>query len=194
MEQLRRRLLAEPQSGTYYCQTTELPKISLKLARSGQLARYLHGFRNGNFGILSLGRHFIIYICWWIHGKVKGIYARGAQKPTPIENLNLQPGELVEVKSMKSIIGTLDRHGLNRGLYFSPDMRVWCGRRLRVKGRLDKMIADGTGQMKGMKNTVYLEGATCGCPYMGLGMADCSRCEYTYWREIWLQRCDHSGT
>jgi len=62
-----------------------------------------------------------------------------------------------------------------------------------VKGRLERMIADGTGQMKNFRNTVCLEGSTCGCSYMGLGMAGCSRSELTYWREIWLRRCSEPG-
>ena len=52
------------------------------------------------------------------------------------------------------------------------------------KGRLDKIIVDGTGQMRQLRNTVCLEGSTCGCSYMGFGMGGCARCELTYWREI----------
>ena len=66
-----------------------------------------------------------------------------AASPCLLEGLNLQPGEWVEVKSMQSIIETLDERGYNRGLYFSPDMRLWCGRRCRVRGRLDRIIVDG---------------------------------------------------
>jgi hypothetical protein len=119
-----------------------------------------------------------------------GVYARGTRNSTPAAGLNLQPGEWVEVKSMQSIRETLDERGYNRGLYFSPDMRLWCGRRCRVKGRLDKIIVDGTGQMRQLRDTVCLEGSTCGCSYMGFGMNGCSRCELTYWREIWLRRVD----
>jgi hypothetical protein len=119
-----------------------------------------------------------------------GVYPRGSNESTPMEGLNLQPGEWVEVKPLPSIIETLNERGQNRGLYFSPEMRLWCGRRCRVKERLDKIIVDGTGQMRQLRNTVCLEGSTCGCSYLGFGTDGCSRCEVTYWREIWLRRSD----
>lgn len=122
-----------------------------------------------------------------------GVHARGSSGATPIESLNLQPGEWVEVKSLRSISETLNEHGFNRGLAFTPDMRRLCGRRLRVRDRLDRIIVDGTGKMRKLRNTVGLEGSTCGCAYMGFGMNDCSRCELTYWREIWLRRLDGAG-
>jgi hypothetical protein len=128
------------------------------------------------------------WLSWKIRRMFLGEYARGSGESTPAEGLNLQPGEWVEVKPLQSIIETLDERGYNRGLYFSPDMRLWCGRRCRVRGRLDKIIVDGTGQMRQLRNTVCLEGSTCGCSYMGFGMNGCSRCELTYWREIWLRR------
>jgi hypothetical protein len=78
-----------------------------------------------------------------------------------VESLNLQPGESIEVKSMESIKDTLNAQGHNRGLYFSPDMRLLCGRRSRVRNRIDKLIVDGTGEMRELRNTVYLEGSPC---------------------------------
>ena len=170
---------------------TELPKATHTLSRSGRVIRYLSGLRAGNFSVLDMVRSVATFLVWWnFSRRLFGVYARGSRKSTPTESLNLQPGEWVEVKPMKRIIETLDQRGHNRGLYFSPDMRRWCGRKLRVKGRLDNIIVDGTGQMRQLHNTVCLEGSTCGCSDMALGMAGCSRCEFTYWREIWLRRCD----
>jgi hypothetical protein len=193
MERLRRRVAVSINSTKYYCQASELLKATHRLSRSGRMIRYLNGLRSGNFNVLSMARSLTICLIWKSREKLFGIYARGSATSTPTDSLNLQPGEWVEVKPLKSILETLDGHGLNRGLFFSPDMRLWCGRKLRVKGRLDKMVADGTGQMRHPRNTVLLEGSTCGCSYMGLGMAGCSRCEFTYWREIWLRRCNKQG-
>jgi hypothetical protein len=55
-----------------------------------------------------------------------------------------------------------------------------------VKARLDKIIVDGTGEMRRLTNTVSLEGSLCGCAQIAFG--GCSRCEFVYWREIWLRR------
>jgi hypothetical protein len=190
MEQLRARLKVWNSPNIYHCQASELSKATDSLSRWERLGRYLSGLRAGNFNALQLVKSLGIWLFWKVRRIVVGIYDRGCSQSTPIEALNLQPGEWVEVKPLPSIIETLNEKGHNRGLYFSPDMRLWCGRRCRVKGRLDKIIVDGTGQMRQLRNTVCLEGSTCGCSYMGFAMADCSRCEVTYWREIWLRRSE----
>jgi hypothetical protein len=123
---------------------------------------------------------------WRIRRKFLGEYARGKKKTTPVESLNLQPGESIEVKSMESIKDTLNAQGHNRGLYFSPDMRLLCGRRSRVRNRIDKLIVDGTGEMRELRNTVYLENSMCGWSHVAFG--GCPRREFVYWREIWLRR------
>jgi hypothetical protein len=194
MGKLRRRVTVSTNSARYYCQASELLTATHKLSRSERMIRYLNGLRSGNFNVLDMLRGLTTFLIWKLREKLFGIYARGSGTSASTDSLNLQPGEWVEVKPLKSIIKTLDGHGLNRGLFFSPDMRLWCGRKLRVKARLDKMVADGTGQMRHLRNTVLLEGSTCGCSYMGLGMAGCSRCEFTYWREIWLRRCGKHDT
>ncbi len=189
IDRLRARLKVSTGPKTYYCQASELSKATHYLSRWERFGRYLGGLRAGNFTVLQMASSLGIWLFWRIRQMVLGVHARGNSQSTSVEGLNLQPGEWVEVKSMQYITQTLDERGHNRGLYFSPDMRQWCGRRCRVKGRLDKIIIDGTGQMRQLRNTVSLEGSTCGCFYMGFGMGGgCSRCELTYWREIWLCR------
>jgi hypothetical protein len=190
LDRLRARLKVSSGPKIYYCQASELSKATNSLSRWQRLGRYLSGLRAGNFNAPQLVKSLGIWLFWKVRRMLLGVYPRGSSESTPMEGLNLQPGEWVEVKPLPSIIETLNEKGYNRGLYFSPDMHLWCGRRCRVKGRLDKIIVDGTGQMRQLRNTVCLEGSTCGCSYMGFAMADCSRCEVTYWREIWLRRSD----
>jgi hypothetical protein len=189
-EELRVRLKNSTGPKRFYCQAGELAKAADPLSRWERIVRYFSGLVAHNFTVLEMIRTIGIWLFWKIRKMLFGIYARGASKSTPVESLNLQPGEWVTVKSMKSIIETLNEHGQNRGLYFSPDMRLACGRRYRVKGRIDKLIVDGTGEQRQLQNTVCLEGSTCGCAYLGFGMGGCSRCEVSYWREIWLDRAD----
>lgn len=194
MDRLRACLKVMTGPNTYYCQASELPKATSSLSRRERLVNYLSGLRGGNFNALQMVQNTGTWLIWRLRQMFFGVYAHGRNKSTPVESLNLQPGEWVEVKSVQSIMETLDEKGHNRGLNFSPDMRLWCGRRCRVKGRLDKIIVDGTGQMRQLRNTVTLEGSTCGCSYMGFDMGGCSRCEVSYWREIWLRRADgHSN-
>ncbi len=85
----------------------------------------------------------------------------GDQKTTLHAELNLQPGEWVEVKSPEEIQATLDQHGRNRGLSFEPEMTLYCGRRYRVATPLRTIVAEETGKMIQLSNTVILDGVVC---------------------------------
>ena len=187
-ERLRTRLNTKTSLNTYYCQASELPKITEVLSRWERLAKYFAGLRAGNFSVLQMAKSIGIWLFWKFHRLFFGVSARGHRDATPAENLNLQPGEWIEVKLIEDIIDTLDEKGQNRGLSFSPGMSLLCGERYRVKARIDKIILDGTGKMRQLRNTVCLDGVTCGCAYMGFGASGCARCEFQYWREAWLRR------
>jgi hypothetical protein len=118
--------------------------------------------------------------------KLCGEYGRGSNTFTPVGGLDLQPGEWIEVKPLASISETLNERAHNRGLYFMPSMGLECGQRYRVRKRLEKIIVDGTGEMRHMRNTVFLQGSLCGCVYTVFG--GCSRAEFNYWRDSWLCR------
>ena len=112
----------------------------------------------------------------------------GKRKRTPIEALNLKPSEIVEVKSFKEILETLDSKGRNRGLEFTPEMRKYCGKRFKVLKRVNQMIIEETGKMRQIPNTVILEGVTCD----GKAHRGCQRTCFCLWREIWLKRVGES--
>ena len=105
-----------------------------------------------------------------------------------VEVLNLQPGEWVEVKSEADIRLTLDGAGRNRGLTFTPDMREYCGRRLRVFKRVRQICMETRpNEMRRLENTVILEGAICNG-----GSRGCDRACFFFWREAWLRRSSES--
>jgi hypothetical protein len=108
----------------------------------------------------------------------------GSLKRTPVGNLNLQPGEWVEVKSESEIVQTLDEKNRNRGLLFDFTLCKYKGR-YRVRNRLDKMIIESTGKMFNLQGTVVLDGVNCLCNKVFGG---CPRQDPVYWREIWLKR------
>ena len=111
----------------------------------------------------------------------------GNLKRTPVGTLELQPGELVEIKSMEEMRATLDDKGRNRGLACDIELKTFCGRHYRVLGRLDRMISEPTGEMRKVEATVILDGNTCMCARV---VGGCPRLEYTYWREVWLRRVE----
>jgi len=185
-ERLRARLKTSTGPKTYFCQASELLKATHNLSRWERFGKCFSEVRAGNCSALQMVQRIGIWLFWRIRRRFLGEYARGSNKSTPVESLNLQPSEWIEVKSMKSIIETLNETGRNRGLYFSPDMRLLCDGQQQVMQRIDKIIVDGTGEMRQLRNTVYLEGSLCGCACVAFG--GCSRCEFVYWREIWLRR------
>lgn len=109
-------------------------------------------------------------------------------QPTPTEVLNLQPGELVEVKRLEEILPTLNERSFNRGMRFDKEMAAYCGQRFRVLRRVDRIVDEATGKMVYMKAPcILLEGTVCraSCSEGRLG---CPRAIQEYWREIWLRR------
>lgn len=106
---------------------------------------------------------------------------------TPCEQLGLQAGEWVEVKSHAEILATLDAQGKNRGLTFDPEMVPYCGQRFRVLRRVSKLIDEKTGELRSIPgDCIILDGVVCRALYHRL----CPRSTYPYWREIWLRRVE----
>jgi hypothetical protein len=129
--------------------------------------------------------------------KVKALYndllveyphIRGKMKKTPSAVLNLQPGDVVQVKSKQQILETLDANNKNRGLLFDVEMLPYCGKSFRVLRRVERIVNEKTGRMIRMPNDcLILEGVTCGgC--LSSNRLFCPRSIYPYWREIWLKR------
>jgi hypothetical protein len=119
------------------------------------------------------------YICGLADGK------------TPAELLNLQPGELVEIRSKDEIMRTLNNGGnRNRGLSFDVEMVPYCGKIFRVLRRIERIVNDKTGKMIRLPTAcIILDGVTCsGC--LSMNRLFCPRSIYPYWHEIWLKRVD----
>ena len=118
----------------------------------------------------------------FVEGKAKG--------ETPRILLNLQPGEIVEVKSKEEIFETLDERDRTRGLRFDSEMLKYCGRRGKVLRKVEQIIDEQTGKMLHIKgDCIILDGVICTGDYH----RSCPRSIYPYWREIWLKRVEQSG-
>jgi len=118
-------------------------------------------------------------------------FIEGRLDKTPQQALDLQPGELVRVKSLKEIVATLDVNNTNRGMSFDGEMVRFCGREFRVLRRVEQIIDEQTGEMIRFKNPcIVLEDVTC----VGAYHRQCPRGIYPYWREIWLERVESSAT
>jgi len=179
-------------NGALVCQATALNSATCPL-NLGNPARYLAGvvrdYRSAKIGFDDL-RNLVRYL----RGKlILGAFKTWARAPwndqryrkTPAERLNLQIGELVQVRSAREIMATLDRNGCNRGMEFKAEMFQFCGRRFPVLGRMQRRIDERTGLMREFQNEcILLVGVHC------QGQRSfCARSNYHYWREIWLRRC-----
>ena len=112
-------------------------------------------------------------------------FVAGTLEKTSVEKLNLQPGELVQVRSRDEILTTLDTRNRNRGLLFDAEMLPYCGGIYKVLRRVHHIVDEKTGRMMNMKHPcIVLEGVVCQSDFHRL----CPRAIYSYWREGWLQR------
>lgn len=155
--------------------TVEEPTVIVN--RKGLLRRVAH--RTYNIGKrLNSHLHRYPYVEGFAGGK------------TPAETLNLQPGELVQVRPIDEIRPTINRERRNRGLKFDVEMVPYCGGTFRVLDRVERIINEKTGSMMRLPNEcVILEGVTCsGC--FSQDRLFCPRSIYPYWREIWLKRVE----
>lgn len=182
----RLKTINEADIELYYCQSSQLLAATHPLSGKERIRRCIRNVTSGNYRFMEMVRNLIVWISVRGREKLFGPFPAGCQEKTPAESLNLQVGEMVEVKSLAEIKLTLDSRGLNRGLHFAPEMIPYCGRRLRVAARADRMITEGTGKMRAMKNTVILEDSVCDSATWAFGA--CPRQDHIYWREIWLRR------
>jgi hypothetical protein len=106
----------------------------------------------------------------------------------PVTSLDLQPGELVRIKSYEQILSTLDTQNMNRGMRFDGEEVPFCGRTYRVRNRVERFIDEKTGKIKILKTpAVILEGVYCQARYSAHRMF-CPRSIFSWWREVWLER------
>jgi hypothetical protein len=185
----------------YTCQATELrnftsfmkwwdPRQYIRDIRSGNLSEGFEGISAGHHtlglivGILQVLQAAIVHAARSRYGIVYPHIA-GTLAKTPLETLDLQPGELVQVRSKEEIEATLDKNNRNRGLLFDTEMVPYCGGIYRVLRRVHQIIDERTGKMINMKYPcIILEGVYCKSDYHRL----CPRAIYSYWRENWLRR------
>ncbi|WP_337873192.1 hypothetical protein [Ignavibacterium sp.] len=169
----------------YFCQSTELRNATKPLSAKEKIFKLFKDVKIGTYNFFEALKLLILPLSRKFIKKIKDQHPRGELTKTPVEVLNLQPGEIVEVRSIEEILQTLDKKGKNKGLSFEPDMKIFCGKQFKVRTRLDQMILERNGKMIEVQNSVILEGVTCECFFTFGG---CPRREFQYWREIWLKR------
>jgi hypothetical protein len=182
----------------YRCQATEIKRAG-KTITPFNLVQYVRDLRSGNVAL----RDFFYYLALalmktakvWLMATLRFLRhlgKRGPQSDMPKsyagEPLNLQPGDLVRIKSRAEIMQTLNAERKNFGLSFDSDMMSYCGSTREVIRKVERIIDDRTGKMLHFSRSSYiLNDVVC----RGLDCRSrlfCPRAVYTFWRDAWLER------
>ncbi len=213
---LRATSITSDGEDAYQCQAVRLPYFT-RLLPWWRLDQYVADYLSGNVGLRRIFNTLVYTVytkgtrCYhpslgrpgrWLYNRFQSVRGgtpyprqRGrlpAGEVAPIGDLNLQPGELVRIKSYDEILSTVHFDYRNRGLFFDAEMVPYCGGVYRVKARVSKFIDEKTGKMKYMKApAVILEDVWCGSCYSTRQMF-CPRAIYSWWREAWLERAEEA--
>jgi hypothetical protein len=195
-----RRGTFEDGATRYACQATEILRAAPERLPVKDLSHFVDDVRLGNAGVFFVVRAVFVAAFNRVQSLSRGRlperlrFRRGlpwrflagtAGHPTPTEVLDLQPGELVRVKTREAILATLDENLLNRGMGFDAEMSRYCGRTAVVQARVDRCLDERTGRLMTMKNPcIILEKTVCSGAYTSV----CPREYVPFWREIWLER------
>ncbi len=77
-------------------------------------------------------------------------------------DLDLRPGEWAQVLSLDEIMLTLDEKGCLQGLVFMPELEQFCGKRFKVKKRVQRIMLETTKEFRQLLiPAIILEGASC---------------------------------
>jgi hypothetical protein len=184
------------------CQATELKRATATELPWWQPAQYVRDIRSGNATVGRVLRSLVVGFFnklqqlnkrfvprhTLIHGGSQYPFLDGrANGKRSTDRLNLQPGDVVEVKSKDEILATLDQRDYTRGLRFDREMLHYCGRRGSVLRRVEDLIDEKTGKMLTIKSDcIIIDGFVC----TGDLHRMCPRSIFPYWREDWLRRVE----
>ena len=192
----REPLLPGETEQRYRCQATDLLRATTEVRRRERWdpRLYIKDLTSGNvtpaqfirYGLLAMLNAFMLR---WRGTRYPHLCGR-AGKSTPTCETNLQPGELVQVRSRDEILQTVNGRLTNRGLSYDVEMVRFSGSKQRVLRRVERIVDEKTGRMIRLPNpAVILEGVECSGNLSTTRMF-CPRAIYPYFREIWLDRVD----
>ncbi len=187
----------------YRCQATEASRASEPMSNFDlrQYGREVTGNKVRIARLLRVGLRAVVGLV----GRRLRLLSHTPLRPSPImarllrrrpermpasPELNLQPGDWVEVRPPDEISPTLNWTGKLRGLTFDDEMLPHCGGRYRVHERVSRIIDERTGRMINIaSDCLILEGVVCSGEH-SRGHWFCPRAIYPYWREAWLRPVD----
>lgn len=101
------------------------------------------------------------------------------------EEIQLEAGDPVTVRSSGEIRATLNDQYIHRGMGFEEDMLKYCGHRHYVQAEIRGLIDIVTGEMRTMKTPAYL---LRDVHFSGERQFFNAQHEPLFWRAVWLRR------
>lgn len=184
----------------YSCQATEILRAAPSCLPFRDLGQYVTDVKTGNVSAFTSFLAFLVALfnrlqhvskrvlprkLWFRDGLPWGFVKGKVVGRTPTEHLDLQPGEMIRIKTKEQIEATLNEDRMNRGMGFEEELARFCGNTARVQARVIKCMNEKTGELLTMKSPcIVLEDIVCAGAYN----ASCPREYVAFWREIWLER------
>jgi hypothetical protein len=103
------------------------------------------------------------------------------------DTLNLQPGNMIRVRSKAEIEKTLEQRNQLRGCTFTEEMWSYCDTKQRVLKRVKQFLEEHDYLVKKCTDVVLLEGVLCKGTK---DYPDCDRSCFLFWREEWLEKVE----
>jgi len=148
--------------------------------------------------VVSEGRARFAAVAAKLEGRLGERALRARSDPAPPREQpepprGLEPGQLVRIRSLPEIGRQLDHRHKTRGLYFDKaEMSPYCGREVRVLGRVERFIDEPTGKMVELKSDCYFfDGVVCSGD-RSYRRWFCPRAIYPWWRESWVRPVESS--
>lgn len=96
---------------------------------------------------------------------------------------DLQPGDLVRIRSDEEVRSTLNKDNIFKGLGIMPEMAKFYGKEYRVFKKIDRIMVEATGELRQIRSPTYLlDGVYCD----GEFHKGCDRSCFLLWKREWL--------
>jgi hypothetical protein len=156
------------------CQLSSLPAVPEKMGAADIFSQRIRKFRLSVWRRIRFLRNTII--AWQKQSDTQG--------KSLIGSAGIKAGDMVKIKSIKEIRGTLDGWNKLKGCGFMDEMEAYCGTMQRVKKAVRHFMDESDYRVKKCNQIVLLENVYCqGVKILG----PCDRTCFFFWREEWLE-------
>jgi hypothetical protein len=175
------------QAPRYACQLTQLDSASQPIG-NWSATNFVRPLIAGNVAPAAFVVGWLTHLFNELQHLRQGVsfpaYEEARQDGAVHEEIRLQAGDPVVVKSSAEIRATLNDRFEHRGMGFELDMLKHCGRRFFVQAEVKKLIDIVSGEMRTMKTPAYI---LRGLHFSGERQLFNAQYEPLFWRGVWLR-------